>query len=464
MPIGRSLIAFAAVALIAPLAFFGYQANAPEAATGGGGGEANYDFYALERGDVEAVVSAVGEIEADETVDLSLTMPGRVVEVFVKETDYLREGDVLIRLENDNQRIAYDEAVLGLELAEIELADLKAPVDPDNVRIAEANVEAARKNYRGASSTASAAEIDAARLEYEKAQRSLEATYDRRQRGGEFDTQMDVDLADAQIGSASFNAEIARLRLEDLKTGDYAGANAALLNLRQAEAELERVLAGPTDLEIEQAEVRVEQAQARLESAETALGKTELRAPFDGYVSLVNVEPGVLIAPGIAIAQMVDVEPLRVTVQVDEIDIGLIEPGMAANVEVDALPNAMLSARLAKLALVGTQTEGGIVNYDAEIELAESDPVVRVGMTAEANIIVSKETNVLRVPNAFIRLDRRKNEAFAERLNPETNEFEEVPISLGLRGENYSQVIDGLVEGDIIRADLTGNQFELFGG
>ncbi|MEO1667925.1 MAG: efflux RND transporter periplasmic adaptor subunit [Chloroflexota bacterium] len=471
MPIRRSLIFFALLALGVPFAFFALQAFGPPqqggasgGRGGGGGSDENFSFFVVETGEVEAVVSAVGEIEADETVDISYTTGGRIAEVFVKETDYILEGDLLMRLENNNQRIAYDQAVLNLELAELELADLTAPVDADDIRIAEANVAAAEGNLRGSYGTASQAEIRAAELQVQQAEDRLETTVDRRIIGGQFDSDEEVELADAQIGEASFNLRIAQLQLEDLRTGDFAAANAAALGVEQALAELEQVLAGPTDLEIEQAEVRVEQAMAGLETAETTLSKSEIRAPFDGFVSLVNVEPGTLVIAGEAVAQMVDVDPLSVTVQIDEIDIGLIEPGMRANVEVDALQDLLLPARLASVALVGTQTSGGIVNYDAEIELNDINPLVRVGMTAEANIIVNEELNVVRVPNAYVRLDRRTNEAFVQVQNTETNEFEEREVTLGLRGEDFSQVADGLVVGDIIRADLSGNQFELFGG
>ncbi|MEL6151268.1 MAG: efflux RND transporter periplasmic adaptor subunit, partial [Chloroflexota bacterium] len=462
---------FALLALGVPFAFFALQAFGPPqqggasgGRGGGGGSDENFSFFVVETGEVEAVVSAVGEIEADETVDISYTTGGRIAEVFVKETDYILEGDLLMRLENNNQRIAYDQAVLNLELAELELADLTAPVDADDIRIAEANVAAAEGNLRGSYGTASQAEIRAAELQVQQAEDRLETTVDRRIIGGQFDSDEEVELADAQIGEASFNLRIAQLQLEDLRTGDFAAANAAALGVEQALAELEQVLAGPTDLEIEQAEVRVEQAMAGLETAETTLSKSEIRAPFDGFVSLVNVEPGTLVIAGEAVAQMVDVDPLSVTVQIDEIDIGLIEPGMRANVEVDALQDLLLPARLASVALVGTQTSGGIVNYDAEIELNDINPLVRVGMTAEANIIVNEELNVVRVPNAYVRLDRRNNEAFVQVQNTETNEFEEREVTLGLRGEDFSQVADGLVVGDIIRADLSGNQFELFGG
>ncbi len=467
MPIRRSIIALAIIAIGVPLLYFGLQANRPAGGAPGGrpgGDEQSFEFYEVASGDVFAVVSAVGEIEADETVDISFTTGGRVAEVFVKETDYVLEGDLLMQLEAEDERIAYDEAVLDLEIEEIRLAELEGPVDADEIRIAEANVDAAFGNYQGSFDTASEGEIRAAELAVQQAESRLGTAVDRRKRGGDFDTDEDVALADAQIGEASFNLEVARLQLEDLRTGDFAGANAAFLSFVQAQAELEEVLAGPEPLELEQAQVRVEQAEARLATAEQALSKTQIRAPFDGFVSLVNVEPGTLVTPGQAVVQMVDVDPLSVTVQVDEIDIGQIEPGLSATIEVDALPNLLLDARLAKVALVGTQTEGGIVNYDAEIELEEVDPLVRVGMTAEANIIIDQEISVLRVPNAYLRLDRRTNEAFVSVLNNETQEFEEVPVVLGLRGDSFSEVTGGIQEGDILRVDLSGNQVGLFGG
>ncbi len=473
MPIRRSLIVLALIAVAAPLITFGALSRQPEAAsqavnitTGNGGSSSstNLQFHEVARGDVISVVSAVGEIEPESSVSVSFTAGGRIAEIFVKETDYVSEGTPLMRLENDNARIAYEQAVLGLETAEIELADLKAGPDSDDITLARANVEAAEGSYRGALSSASQAEVEAAELQVEQAEAQLDAARDRRLLGGQFDRDEEIDLADAQIGAASFNAEIARQRLQDLQTGDWAGANAARLAVEQAKAELEQVLAGPTDLQIEQAETRVTQAEAQLDRAEASLEDTIIRAPFDGYVAQLDVEPGTLITPGTPVARMVNVEPLSVTVQVDEIDIGQIEPGQSANVEVDALPDALLDAVVARLALVGQPTEGGIVNYEAEIELTETDPAVRVGMTAEANIIVNQETDVVRVPNAFVRRDRRTNEAFVQRLNPETDEFEEVSVSLSLLGEDYSAVSDGLSEGDILRADLTGNQFNLFGG
>jgi multidrug efflux pump subunit AcrA (membrane-fusion protein) len=300
MPIRRFLVFYALLVVAVPLGYFFVQANPEVAAAGGGpaggggGGNAStsLQYFVVEQGEVVQFVSAVGEIEADKVVNMSFTTPGRVRDVFVNPSDFVEEGDLLMVIENDNQRIGYDQALLNLENNQIALADLLGPPDGDAVRIAEANVEAAFDSYRASNSTASIAEIQAADLQVQQAQAALDSAIERRTLGGDFNNEMEVTLADAQIGEASFNLEIANLRAQDLRTGDWAGANAAYLRYLQAEAELERVLAGPAELDIQQAEVRVEQAEAQLASAELALSKTEIRAPFAGFVADVLVEPG----------------------------------------------------------------------------------------------------------------------------------------------------------------------------
>jgi multidrug efflux pump subunit AcrA (membrane-fusion protein) len=67
----------------------------------------------------------------------------------------------------------------------------------------------------------------------------------------------------------------------------------------------------------------------------------------------------------------------------------------------------------------------------------------------------------LRVPNLYVRLDRRTNEAFVNLVNAD-NSLTEVPVSLGFRTEDYSEVLGGLNEGDTVGINLDSN-FDLFG-
>ncbi len=463
MSVRWSSILLILLTLGGPTAFFAL--NSSPAGFGGGRSDEDVDleFYAVTTGNVASVVTAVGEVEADEIINLSFIEAGRLEEILVSETDYVLEGDLLARLENDSARIGYDQAVLDLETAEIQLDDLLAPIDERDLRVAQANLDAARGQYYSLATAISGDDIRAAELAVEQAQTAYEAANERRILAGGFDDERDYTQLEAEIGEASFNLEIARLQLEDLRSQNGPAIAAAYQRVLQAERELERVQVGPSEIVVEQAEVRVQQAEAALQRTETALANTEVRAPFDGFVSDVYREVGSLVGPGTPVIEMVDVDPLRLTVSVDEIDVGVIEPGMVANVEVDALENVFLSARIDSISLVGNDAGDGIITYDAEIELDESDPRVRVGMTAEASIVIEEARNVIAVPNAFILRNRETGENTVTRLT-ENGEEESVNITLGLVGQNQSEIVDGISAGDILITNVSANRPSLFGG
>jgi multidrug resistance efflux pump len=106
-------------------------------------------------------------------------------------------------------------------------------------------------------------------------------------------------LLDAKIGEASFNLGIAQLQLESLRSANQGQVGAAYARALQAEAELERVKAGPRQADIDRAQLAVEQAQLKLDEAATAHQRMRLVAPFEGIVSRVYVEAGSMGAPGV---------------------------------------------------------------------------------------------------------------------------------------------------------------------
>jgi multidrug efflux pump subunit AcrA (membrane-fusion protein) len=122
----------------------------------------------------------------------------------------------------------------------------------------------------------------------------------------------------------------------------------------------------------------------------------------------------------------------------------------------------LLEARVTRVADVGTAS-GGIVSYEVEIEMISDDPRARVGMTADATIIVQERTNALAVPNAYIRLDRFTGEAFVNVVQPDFT-IREVPVRLGLQGQDMSEVVSGLSEGDLIALTLGGRGLNEFIG
>jgi len=421
---------------------------------------ANLQRHVVGTGTVETIVSAIGKIEADQTLQLSFLTAGRVDEVLVSAGDYVFAGDALVRLDNDVQRIAYEQALLALENARLQLADVQEPPTEDELAIAQSAVDTAWGAYLSVQGAVSDEDIRAAELSYQQAYSAYEGLKAARdQAPGGFGSAAYNQL-DAQTGAASFQAEIARLRLEQLRSSTGPQANAAYARVLQAEKELERLKAGPTQFEIDSAQLAVDRAQSQVTRAETALNRTILTAPIEGVVSQVTAEVGGIATPGLNVVEVTDITPLRLTVQVDEVDIRLISEGMSATVELDALQDVVLPAVIENISLSG-QPVNGIVNYDVSLTIDVDDPRVRVGMTSEANIVIERRDNVLTLPNVYIRRDGTR--AFVNVLKPD-NSVEEIEITLGLQGRDTSEVLTGLRAGDTAVINFADDRFSIFGG
>ena len=155
--------------------------------------------------------------------------------------------------------LRYDQAQLTLQIAQLQKDKLLAGPDESQIAIAQANVNSARGAVSSIQNAVSPDDLHAAELDYDQAQQALEsAQHDRAFSGG---TQEEVDLLDARVGEASFNAEIARLNLESLQNGNPAQLNAAYARVTQAQAELDRLRAGASDDDISRADAAIAQAQ-----------------------------------------------------------------------------------------------------------------------------------------------------------------------------------------------------------
>lgn len=457
MSVWRSLLILALLMLVLPAATFAFRSNQLR----GGSPVRNWQFHTVGRGDVSVAVTAIGAIEAESAVRLNFAEPGRVAEVLVQPGDAVRAGDVLLHLADDNQRVAYAQALLSLQLAELQKQTLLEPPKDWEIRVAEANIASAQGAYTSIARAVSGDDIRAAELRLQQAQTAEEDARRARASADGGQPEEAYQLLDAQIGAATFNIEIARLQLESLQRGSSDQLAVAGARIAQAQRELERLQAGPTEIEINRADIAIEQAKIQVEQAALALERAALVALFDGVVAAVNVEVGALVTPGLPVVELVDAESLSLTVQVDEIDIRRIEENMPAQIELDALPGVRFASTLEQIALLG-RSDGGIISYDVRLALDASDARVRVGMTAEASIVVEESRDTLVVPNTFIRLDRRTDRAFVNLLAADGT-FSEIEIALGLRGQDMSEVVSGLRAGDVIVIDLGSERFDIFG-
>ena len=462
MGVRRSILIMTIATLGLPVGVYATQTQQQQQQAATAAAEAeSLMYHTIARGDVNLTISAIGVIEVDQVANLSFTNQGRVTEILVAQGQVVRTGDPLVRLDSRNTQIAYERAELAVQTAQLSLEDVMDGPDEGDIRVAEANVASAWAAYNAIADAVSPDEIRAAQLRVDQARRAYEDVNRARRVAGGSNEQA-ITILDAQIGETSFNLEIARQQLSQLQNSNGPQLSAAAARANAAAAELERVRAGATDTQIRNAEVSVEQALTDLNQAAQELAKYTLNAPFDGVVARVDVEIGSLISPGLSVLQLVDTDPLRVTVDVDEIDIRRISEAMPALVTIDALANVELPAAIDRIALVGANADG-IITYPVEVALTATDPRVRPGMTSEAEVIVDSRDDVLVVPNQFVRLERRLNRAYVNLIQPD-GALKEVEIELGLQGAQSSEVVSGLQAGDVIAASTSGQPLSFFGG
>jgi HlyD family secretion protein len=414
----------------------------------------------VERGSLVATVNATGTILPERQTTLSFKSPGRVAEVLVIEGEAVSAGQVLARLETRDLEFAETQAELAVHQAELSLTSaqvqlLRVQRDPAeyDIAAAEAAVESARATYRRLVAGPSEEEIQVARASLDQAKASLDQV---QQAYNQVADRPDVALLPQalQLEQATIAYEAAQASFElaqrDPTEAELSAARSAIV---QAEASLSRLQEDISDedllvaqLAVEQAQLGVEQAQLSLDQARHQLEGNVLTAPHDGVVTLVAVKPGEL-SGGQPAFLLTDLSQFHVDLTVDEIDIGRVFVGQAATFTLDALPGETLAGQVDEIAQTA-EFDSGVVTFKVTIRLAPTEAPLRVGMTANVDIVAERREDVLLIPNRFIRIDRATGQAFVDRLAGA--EFQSIEIQIGLRDEVSSEVLAGLDEGDLV--------------
>jgi HlyD family secretion protein len=424
----------------------------------------------VRRGDIVSVVGATGSVLAEQQANLFFLLPGTVAEVLVESGDEVKAGQVLARLDQTDQRLAVQQAKDALAMAELNRQKLLAGPDESAIAVAKANLRAASANASDLQKGAGPQEAAIAQLKYDNLQIAYQRAADQYNTTLQFAKDYPrfapppdaLDALKAGTESAYYVAEIARLQLEQTKKGAGQGSlSAAYAQITQAQAVLSQTLAAPNAVQIAQADLAVEQARTALDVAELRLERSELVAPFDGVVALVNAKAGELASNLTPAVVLLDPGQFHLDVTVDEVDVAQLSIGQAVTITVDALPGLSLSGRVDRLAPTGTIV-GGVVNYAARLTLDSTDASLRAGMSATAEVVVAEVRDVVLVPNWAIRRDRRTGQAYASLKVGDG--LIEAPIETGLRGEAYTEVLGGVKEGDVAAVSTEREGIDLFGG
>jgi HlyD family secretion protein len=416
----------------------------------------NIRSVTIDRGDLTLAVTATGSVAALRSARVGFENPGVITEVFVTEGQRVLANQLLARQDATAYRLAMQQAEATLRGAKLSYDQLVQPPTAQDLAVAEANVKAAKDAYAAILASADPNAIRTAEIKLQQAQQAYaDAQQRRRDAGGRYPLDSpQYQLALAQEGQASFGVEAARLQLDLARRGvDARIVNSAKARITLAESELARAKSGPPQFQVDQATLRIKQAETALEQAKQQLGTTELRAPFAGEITTLTLRVGGLSASNVPGAILTDRSQLNVNINVDEIDIGSVREGQSVTLTFDALSGDAFTGLVTRIAPNANPAAGTVVTYQVEVRLPPNAGRVKPGMTASASIIVQELKNALRVPNIFVRLDRRNNQAFVNLVGAD-GRLSEIPVTLGLRTDEYSEVVAGLGEGDVIGISL----------
>jgi multidrug resistance efflux pump len=257
-----------------------------------------------------------GQVRAD-IVKIAPRVSGYIVEVAVKDNQFVRKGELLFSIDPSSFQLSVDTAQVQLQQAR------------ENVGALEAGVKAA-----AAGVLQSEAGMVAARAMIKQQQAALA--------NARAESGRATRLANEKAGSVENAQKKAAMLLEH-----QAAVDSARASLSQAKAEL---TSSQADLDQAQANlgesgdanVRIREAMVQLEEAQLKLSWTSMYAPFDGYITNLDVNEGAFGFPGIPIAAFVDSSSFRVDGYFQETKLRHIHPGDRAIIVLMSHPDTEL--------------------------------------------------------------------------------------------------------------------------
>lgn len=446
---GKTLISLMLLATLSGVGYWYYQQYQVK---GGTKTEAPaYQTEALKRGDLNITVTATGNLQPMNKVDIGTEQSGTVAEVLVDANAVVTTGQVLAKLNTDQLEDNITKAEASLITAESKVAQAKAQVTQADANIlkAEASIQQALANERQSSAQVQQvgaqvqqnnaqlqqanAQIQSADAQLAQAKAStiearanlgrLQALY--KTSGGKLPSKAELDTAQAALqrtqaaeqaakasaDSARANAAAARASIsasqanvESAKAGSGASsANVSGLRASAAATKAEKLSAQAA---LEAAQAGVKEAQANLRSARSNLAKATIISPIDGVVLTRSVEPGQTVAASLSAPTLFvlaeDLKQMELQVSVDEANVGQVKEGQEAEFTVDAWPGRKYKGKISLVSLGSTLTDN-VVSYLTKLNVENADLSLRPGMTANAIISTQSRKNVLLVPNAALR-------------------------------------------------------------
>lgn len=399
------------------------------------------EIATVRRGTLLATVSATGALSPLRQAELAFSAAGPITKLDVKQGDQVKAGQLLAQLDSRALEFQVAQAEANLAAAQAKLDQLKNP-PPSDLAAAQSSVASAEAALAQLKTPAQN-DLIAAKADVDKAKAALgraQADYDRI--GGASNPAIGMTPQSVALQQASLDFQKAVALYNSKVSPNDSQLKQAQSAVDQARAQLAK-LANPSANDVKAAQASVDQTRAARDVAKSQLDNAILRAPFDGIVTHVDFDLGSFAAAGRTILGVADTSELRVKLNIDETDIARVQTGQDALIGLDAYPDESLNARVTEVAASATTTQG-VVNYVVTVKVEPGKVPIKIGMTANANIVVAKKDNVLLVPNRAIRAANSKRFVTVQNADGKTQEVE---VRIGLANDQETELVAGLNEG-----------------
>jgi len=313
--------------------------------------DAGYKTARLERGPLLAAVSSSGTVNPVRQVVIGSQVSGQIKEMLVDFNSEVTQGQVIARIDPQVFTYRVNQAMADLESTRAAVLN------------AQANVGAAT------------AAVSRARLDADNAQR---------------DRLRKQELLERQfVSQADFE-----------NSRNIAGTLAEALKVSLAQLEVARA-------QVVSAQAVVRQREAALSQARFDLERTEIRSPVDGVVIKRSVDVGQTVAASLQAPELFiiarDLSDMQVEAAIDEADIARVRIDQKVTFTIDAFAGRSFEGRVGQIRKAAVSAQN-VVTYTVVVAFANPNAAVLPGMTANVRIVTEVRDNVLKVPNAALRV------------------------------------------------------------
>lgn len=391
----------------------------------------------VDRGDIEATISATGNCNAVVTVQVGSQVSGNIIALYADFNTRVKQGQLVARIDPALFQARVAQSRANLDVARYDVVTARATIAKaaSDIANAQANVASQEANVVHAQSAVALAKLENNRRVVLVKEGII--------------SKEDADTAQANYDQAGANLE----------------ATNAMLKASQSAVASAKAQRDVAQAQLDSAEATVKQSQAALDQAALDLVHTQIRAPVDGVVVSRNMDVGQTVAASFQaptiflIAQ--DLTKMQVDTNVDEADVGPVRVGQRASFTVDAYPGLIFRGAVTQIRQAPINVQN-VVTYDVVVGVSNEELKLFPGMTASVRILTGRAQNALRIPVAALRFrpagvtagGRGRGAAgtakggqttvyvLDERGNPKA-----VAVKLGLTDGNFLELLSGLSHG-----------------